>query len=1146
MFLPYISTVTPIRNRDDTGVLVKFPREVQRGIEGLVVEVLLDPDKSEEILTSTFHIKWVIEIIGQSFALPIEDHPIISNGIELYSRWLMGKAVPTAFIENQNYFFREIFGHLSLIFQARKDTQHTLIKKHIELCQSVLLIMEKMGTERKDQMTEETWEYLLNILIGISDYLLAKDGVIEEQDLTSQLCVPVLRLLFDLWLRSNTQNLQMWERLKKVATGWRHRKETIIQWSSTIYGLLSRVVGLLYGPQEGDKVVTIKLPSTSNSSPIILDLSNEQVVFCWTRILGILANPNEITNPSIFYLAMSGIRSCVGLLLRIGSNFKKPGKKTLIDHPNGNSILQIFGEWLFEAVSLNRPSFAEGTECAYTILCEIFMSIQQKPFQEIYLSRFYRAIISAFENEVANGKSICSILVYTKDIFSSELPGIYVMIPFFVSIIKKIMLNRQLSFSLSIPLQQLRRACITILSSLICLPNSFLKMKLELIPSKIIEERNATNFSTLKSTLSHIVINGFLCEEDFTNAQMLLWLMSMLIHEDIDFTETLPSLIILTIQNLICNPNDTQVSWPISVNVVAFQVLSSVSSLVEKIIDCSSQTVPGLVMSFSRLISQLIGNPDKYSSDDLDTLVCGLFHVNCDFIIQSQWIYDYTNILSEVLNSIEICMKEAVFEKKKKKTGQSPAIKEAAIFLFNHLLRQLGNFPLPTGPENISTLINEKVVQEKFSFSDEEFLQRTRYFVHNDSQLLTVIECPALKNSKDPFVMIIVRDLTGRYSWSAFFRSLPLSSADESEKEPAKHEWKGQPTSPVYEQARPQTELKTKELETIYEFNPPLTNFQSSDGEVRQACIVDIMGKQYRMEEVYRFLEEETTIHTTNAKRPERPDHNLLPYKFNYGRLFLSNLGFIRDETIVKTCILESTTKCIQEINNLDQIPIRHQHKIGVLYVGKGQNRIVDPELIYTNKETSKDFENFVRELGWLVSLDTHTGYSGGLTTETTGKYAPYFSTYSYEMIFHVGPMIESEVSTRMKILRDDFVVIVWCEDPRKFIPQIIKSETNLFYIVIRPHSSSLYSVETISFSTKASVNGPLLDNAIVSRKILARLVRITALNANTEISILKGVYPNPYEKRREQINQIIKNHKLDYQRYQFYTSIFSTTTTNN
>ncbi|KAJ5070469.1 hypothetical protein M0811_10941 [Anaeramoeba ignava] len=1137
MFLSHIATSTPIEPRNDSGVLINFPHTSSRDIEQIVVNVLLDVENARKILTSTFHIKWAMEVVGHSFSLPIEEHQIIKGAIQIYERWLMGTQVPEAFRELENFFYREIFGHMSLIFAPRRDIPQNLVEKHIEVCKSVISIYQKMVTERSELLTTETWEYLLNVLLGITDSILANEGTTTEPQLTTILTPFILRLLFDLWLRSESKNIEMWERFKKLASNWKHRKETMLQWSSTIYGLTNRVLNIIYGPSEGDQVVMIVLPPPPNTTfqPITINLDNERVIFSWMRIIHLLGNPNGCTNPQIFRQAMTGIRDCVGLFLKVGGSPERSQEtKVLVDHPDGNSILKVFGEWLFEAVSTNHNGFEEGIAIAYSTLCDIFSSFQKTPFKDCYLSRFYQYVINSLDNFSNSGRSVCSIFTHTSTIFSTRLSGVYMLIPIYISVMKQILSVKTPKFQISVPLDLLRKSCITICSSLISVPNQLSNLELIHVPAKT-DIIPAKDFLSLKKDLNRLIVDGFSFEEDPFNAQLLLWTMSSILYENENELQDLPSSVISSIQQFICNPSDYQCNWPIYVFVVAFDVLHSLVPLSEKIHKSSNQILPGMVFSFSKHICQLITNPTRLTQEETDTKVCGLFEVIGDFLVNSQWIYEYPSIINEIFIAIETCIQEPSIDKKKKKTMQSEVISDSAFMLFNHLLRSVGNFPLPIGPTRLSTLVDETQIIQKFNLSHDDLVQKTRYFVHDDSRIVALFECPPETEDEEPYTIIIIRDLTGRYAWKVRFRILPINFQRPNPNTIERHSWEGDPRSPSYIQAKKYSTYAKTENSIAFQ-TLPLDDFLASDNQVQLDLVSIIMVNQDEIEEVYISSEEEISK-KLSLIRTERPSHRKNEYQFNLSRLFFSTVGFLQAEHVLSVNALESSERCWKDISNFDNMPERYQFTSGIVYLHPGQNRINDKKEIYNNTHGSQDYENFIEEIGWKINLEKHKGYKGELSKEIV-KEAPYYATFQSEIVFHIATEIQ-DINNKMELFEKDSVVIVWCDDPRPFNPQIIRLKGNVVFFVLIPLHSSFVLVRVFNFSGRNILHGPLCDGIIVRRPILAPLVRLSALNAAKELANGKGLLINPYLKRKEKLHEIIQQFKLRQSVDNLYTSIF-------
>ncbi|KAJ5072634.1 hypothetical protein M0811_01649 [Anaeramoeba ignava] len=1129
MFLNNISAATPITQRPDTGVLLNFPHEIRRNLISLVNSILVDKQNSIRILTSTFHIKWANEVIGQAFALPIEEYRSIEQSIEIYHRWLLGVDIPAPFDEELNFFYRDIFAHMSLIFQPRKVVTQEILTKHIQLCKNVINIYQEVALERSQNFSTETWEYLLNTLIGISDSLVS-----NESNLTNELFSYLIRLLYDVWLRSSTKNLEMWERLRKSSISWRLKTETITQWIATIFGLTNKVINILYGPTEGNNLLVIDLPKIKSIGvdPKPIEISHEQIIFSWNRFLQMIGNPNEITMQSLFWDSMMGIQKCIKALLDVGSKYDpKTTSEVIVDHPDGNSILRVFGNWLFEAISMTDLSFSDGISVAYSSLCQIFTSHQKNPLEDVYLSKFYEGIIRIFSNPNSFGKQICATIANSEKIFSCGLRGVHILIPFYLFVLKKIIPNRSVSFTTNIPLNMLRRSSITILSSLISSPHYFEKTQIISIDSKVLDT-SFKDFQSISGIFQNILVSGFMNEQDPINAQMILWLMSSHLHEDISDISSLPSLYISTIQDFITNPNEVQNSWPISCFLVACDVLHSMVYLFNQMNKISPKIVMDLVAKLSAYITNLINQPGNTPQEVINTKISRLYEVISDYITKSQWIYESPMALSDLITSFEAALQ---MPQAKSKPGISQQVQDFAFIAFMNLYRQVGNFPLPLGPSTKCSLITEKQIMNKFKFSESELLQRTRHFVHENQRILTFIEGIPEKESEESPVFIIIRDLTGRNSWKGKFWILPLSFIKPDEKSIKKHIWEGEVISPVYPRAIKMTEYKQQEMDLRYNL-VPLYNFLSSPMEVRYHYTFAFVENQNRVEEVYRFIEESSAVKLFQ-KRTSRPNHTDKKWQFNMARLLLSNFGYTHPDWLQSLDSIPSSLAILNELKNIDQLPNRYQTTIGVMYLYPGQNRLTDNSHAFMNSNGSSEFEKFILELGWAVSLDKHQGFKGLLTSELVSN-GIYYSSFLDEVIFHLPSALTTEES-RKAIIQNDSVIIVWCDDPRPFVPDLIRTPKNQVFIVIRPFFTSLYSIQIFNYSTHDIICGPLLNNSIVARPLLAHFVRLTALNYSKELAFQNDSLPNPSVIRKNHIQKFIEGSKLDYPSYDLYHSFF-------
>ncbi|KAG7478385.1 hypothetical protein MATL_G00079760 [Megalops atlanticus] len=255
--------------------------------------------------------------------------------------------------------------------------------------------------------------------------------------------------------------------------------------------------------------------------------------------------------------------------------------------PKVNSILNLFGQWLFDASlvhcklhnGMNRDSsmtalatqagvelrrkgsqmstdtmvsnpmfdanefpdnYESGRAEACGTLCRIFCS--KKTGEEIlpvYLSRFYMVLIQGLQiSDFICRPVLASIILNSSALFCSDLKGINVVVPYFISALETILPDRELSkFKSYVNPTDLRRSSIHILLSMLPLPHHFGNVKSEvLLEGKFSNDENslqdkAVSFLSLKLRLVNILIGALQTETDPINTQMILGAMLNIVQD---------------------------------------------------------------------------------------------------------------------------------------------------------------------------------------------------------------------------------------------------------------------------------------------------------------------------------------------------------------------------------------------------------------------------------------------------------------------------------------------------------------------------------------------------------------------------------------------------------------------------------------
>ncbi|XP_011642478.1 uncharacterized protein LOC105430558 [Pogonomyrmex barbatus] len=144
-----------------------------------------------------------------------------------------------------------------------------------------------------------------------------------------------------------------------------------------------------------------------------------------------------------------------------------------------------------------------------------------------------------------------------------------------------------------------------------------------------------------------------------------------------------------------------------------------------------------------------------------------------------------------------------------------------------------------------------------------------------------------------------------------------------------------------------------------------------------------------------------------------------------------------------------------EELLKLDQVFIKSELKVGVIYVQEGQ---YSEEEILDNNDNSSLFEEFLQILGDKIRLKGFDKYKGGLDTvhDLTGLYSVYTNWRGIEIMFHVSTLLPYEKHDPQKLQRkrhigNDIVCVVFLEaDNTSFSPACIKSHFLHTFILVR------------------------------------------------------------------------------------------------
>ena len=909
----------------------------------------------------------------------------------------------------------------------------------------------------------------------------------------------------------------------------------ITTWKVTCFALTKRSLSLLYGAGEGSENVAIKFEDQT----LTLNLEDDYVYYSWHRMLNIVGNPNyTINNPAIYFAFISGLELLINQYLSIGP--KRENQRYML--PTGNTLFHIFGSWLFDSIHLDRNGFDEGTALALKIISSVVAAKYKTDLLPVYIASYYSSLQSALSKE---GRVLLAAITSSTTLFTYEIKGIRSLVPYFVGGIQRILSKRAGGFENVMPTEQVRKACLTILGTIICLPNHFVETKF-MLRSKDKQSKvyDVDSYSSLKKLYTMILTEALSNETYACNIETLLNLTQIWQAEDIDFSAEFTKNSI----SLIVRKISGQGGWIPEVSLFAMKSLCSMSNLYPKI-DNGQEQANLIVNSLCKHLTALFAlpNPDKTTED----LIVQLYKCILDWVMTDQWIINFTETKSLLLktlviglkgtplnNSSEQYSKELLDPKKKKEkkkdekvekkdviTIRFDRIKDIAQTCLSCILNHIGNFPSQSGASVVSTLAKEEEILFNIcnagKITPAETKDYIRYFITEDKVIICVID--RRYDEGGPYTCVIVRDSSGRYAWDTKLTHIP---------------YRQNPDLPQV------TNFDTPIPVCTTAVSPESTIDSSNLGDILQYLQAQNSKNAFKMVE-YQVVHEQKLLKQTSYRLdanisievPKPADPYVGDCKIQQSRILLSHLGFLSLENRDKLFPLIQSEAFFQSLKALDQLPERECIKTAVVFIRKGQT---DEEYL-ANEGGSLDYQEFIASLGWGVKLSMHRGYMGSLEPQFC-TVAPYWSNYSTEIMFHVTTLMANTSSFpdhthKKRQILNAVVVVVWAEDQQDFQPQLwARVRHNIVFVVITPLEHGLYFVKVLSKNDLIGV-GPLIDGVVVSKAVLGYLVRETSITAyrreNSEID-------SPFLQRSAQIENLYQQFKKTTSLEQFYTSLFT------
>uniref|UniRef100_A0A8C2U6J7 Ral GTPase activating protein catalytic subunit alpha 1 n=1 Tax=Coturnix japonica TaxID=93934 RepID=A0A8C2U6J7_COTJA len=875
----------------------------------------------------------------------------------------------------------------------------------------------------------------------------------------------------------------------------------------------------------------------------------------WRRMLGILGDVNSIMDPEIHaqvfdYLCelwqnLAKIRDNLGIST---DNLTSPSPPVLIPP------LRILTPWLFKATMLT-DKYKQGKLHAYKLICKTMKRRQDVSPNKDFLTHFYNIMhcgLLHVDQDIVN-----TIIKHcSPQFFSLSLPGATMLIMDFIvaagrvaasSFLNELIIKTVLSSAREEPSGPARCVALCSLGIWIC--------------EELVHE---SHHPQIKEALNVICVS--LKFPNKTVAQVACSMLNMLIHYvhrlqvyQADSPLRIIQILIATITHLLPGTEassyeqdkrlvvslllcllDWIMALPLKTLLQPLHATGAENDKTERsVLNCIYKVLHGCVYG-----SQCFSNP-KYFPLSLSDLAC----VDYDPFMHLESLKE-----PEPLHSPDSERSSKLQPVTEVKTHmQQGLISVAARTVITHLVNHLGHYPMSGGPAMLTSQVcenNDNPYSESPELSPELFENpNLQFFVLNNTSLV-----------------IIVRDLSGKYSWDSAIlygpsslcassqqTSFALSLSQQEKTEDALPSFehvedisardgitlqvkrKFRDTVPTWDTIRDEEDALDELLQYLGVTSPEClqrTGVSLNIPAPQPVCIsekqendvINAILKQHTEER--EFVEKHFNDLNMRAMEQDEPTSQKPQSAFYYCRLLLSILGMNSWDKRRSFHLLKKNEKLLRELRNLDSRQCRETHKIAVFYVAEGQE---DKHSILTNTGGSQAYEDFVAGLGWEVNLTNHCGFMGGLQkNKSTGLTTPYFATSTVEVMFHVSTRMPSDsddsLTKKLRHLGNDEVHIVWSEHTRDYRRGIIPTEFGDVLIVIYPMKNHMFSIQIMK-KPEVPFFGPLFDGAIVNGKILPIMVRATAINASRALKSLIPLYQNFYEERARYLQTIVQHH---------------------
>ncbi|XP_022332235.2 ral GTPase-activating protein subunit alpha-1-like isoform X3 [Crassostrea virginica] len=529
----------------------------------------------------------------------------------------------------------------------------------------------------------------------------------------------------------------------------------------------------------------------------------DNAVVLWKRMLGILGDVNQITDPENHVMVYEELSKILDTLHKIRNNLGVTEDNTFSPPPPDYiPPTTIITPWEFECLTL-PDEFKRGKLLAYQLLCQTVVRRHDVPLPQELLSQFYMCLhagIGSNDQEVVNVLvRHCGPLVFSMPLQSSTL-----LVKNFIQAVEKVLSSADLR-------QTPRSEALSLMGSLMCFPNHYQDLQVLNVGDLSVESLSS---NVLKECIINQLLKSAKKESAETARCIALSSIGVYLYEELchqTLHSKLHEAVIVLLGNLRCKH---RVVAKTATDVLSMlcdhtdQLLNYHAALPKHIIEVVTATVSVLIPLTGMDVSQeerklivamlfcvvewCMKMPISLLLETSDTDRSCVFKV---FQVLDVAVKGHsTESLGQARQVLGGRIQDADFAhlrelqspvgdyKSDRKSGDCDSIQCAAKLLINHMVNHMCHFPMGSGASRLSSSIQEHHDMNELEVNDLKqeifFSSNIQFFVQNKRTLISFIELPALVDLPGGGVTaglttartvcrVLLRDLTGKYAWES-------------------------------------------------------------------------------------------------------------------------------------------------------------------------------------------------------------------------------------------------------------------------------------------------------------------------------------------------------------------------------------------